>query len=128
MSSSKEQSGKNSKTQLDDQESKSRLEEIMSINVDNLREKQYKAFKKHVLVILDNISNIIRSDGDLEKVVEMLDRSPAGDGYGSDNNYIQFGFESQDESKRDMDIGDACRLLSELKGDKKTLKLPSDRF
>ena len=37
MSSSKEQSGKNSKTQLDDQESKSRLEEIMSINVDNLR-------------------------------------------------------------------------------------------
>ena len=104
------------------------LEEIMSINVDNLREKQYKAFKKHVLKILDKISNVIRNDGDLEEVVKMLDCSPAGDGYGTDNNYIQFGFESQDEHQRDMDIGDTCRLLSELRGDKKTLKLPVDKL
>lgn len=104
------------------------LSEIMSINVDNLREKQYQALKKHVVNILKKITDIVQNDGDLNKVTEMLAYSPAGDGYGLDNDYINFGFNSENEKLKYMDIGEVCHLLHSLKGEKGSLKLPSDRF
>lgn len=121
-------SNQNNQKNIKTDESSLALSEIMSINVDNLREKQYQALKKHVVEVLKKITDIIQNDGDLNKVVEMLAYSPAGDGYGCDNDYINFGIQSENENLKYMDIGDVCHLLHNLKDEKSSLNLPSDRF
>lgn len=103
---------KNNNNKSDDNQSA--LREIMSINVDNLREKQYQAFKAHVVGVLNKITRLIQND-DFNAVMEMTRHSAAGDGYGAENDYINFGFDSDRESMRKLDIAEACNILRTLK-------------
>lgn len=97
--------------------------QIMSINLDNLRDRQYKALKKHVLKILNSFTQIIERDGDLNELAHYLGFSRAGDGYGDDNHFIDFGYKEDDGTWHTMDIFDVLMLLHELSGNKSKLNI-----
>lgn len=67
------------------------------------------------MTVLKKITDIIQNDGDLEEIDKMITKSPAGDGYGCDNYFIDFGFDSEIERFQSMDISDVCHWLKELK-------------
>lgn len=75
------------------------IKEIMSIDVSNLKKKQKKVLEEHVCKVLMDTMALIKK-GDYDKVRECLAFSPSGDGYGSDNYYIDFGY---GEKSLDMD-------------------------
>lgn len=84
------------------------LDDIMSINVDNLKQKQLAALKAHVLAKLSQI-HILIGQNKFNEVKEYLIHSPAGDGYGDDNYYINFGWELNSNL-------DLCEVLEKMEG------------
>ena len=72
------------------------IDEIMKIDVSNLAETQFNALKKHVIEKLVKVADIINrsrpGDSVVDKVEKMVSFSPAGDGYGLDNHFIDFGY------------------------------------
>ena len=92
-------------------------EELLGINANNLRQKQYVAYKAHVLGILDEIRNTIRQDGDPNRLMKHVMYSPAGDGMGMDNHVINFGFgdSCHDEELRYIDFLEALIKLADLR-------------
>lgn len=91
------------------------IQEILSIDVDNLKDKQYKALKNHVTDVLNKFLHNLEND-DLKACFDMLDYSPAGDGYGCDNNFIDFKWESAPDVRDGYDIGVLLDMLAKLKG------------
>jgi hypothetical protein len=83
------------------------LEELMKIDINNLAQKQYKAYEQHVIDILDNIKKCI-----IEKRFNDIKtfESRLGDGYGDDNTCIDFGYKGMEE----MDISDVINKLKSL--------------
>ena len=71
------------------------LEEIMSIDINNLARRQYDAYRLYVIDILTKITNDIRNEKyDYIKVCN----SPAGDCHGTDTDNIDFeGYGCLDE-------------------------------
>ena len=93
---------------------------LLETDVDSLRRKQYEAYKEYVLSVLNLFVERISKDGNLAALVEdFTELSPAGDGQGEDNRYIDFGLSpscaEEDESLVHMDIADACALLMRLR-------------
>jgi homospermidine synthase len=84
------------------------IQEIMSVSVNNLAEKQYEAYKSHVLTVLAEVAGFIKQDR-YKDVEGRTFFSPAGDGYGSDNHCINFSWD-----EHDRDIVEACEKLSQL--------------
>lgn len=82
---------------------------IMDINIENLKEKQYEFLKEHTLNILEGIIDNLKNDkfNDIRKKMEF---SPTGDGYGSDNYYINFSY-----NETSMDLFDIINKMEELK-------------
>lgn len=82
------------------------IKELMSIDIDNLIETQHEGLKRYVVNRLKEITELIHLEM-YDKVDNKLDYSPSGDGYGCDNNYINFNY---DGCNRDI-----SEVLSELK-------------
>ena len=81
----------------------------------DLIEKKYKEkLKEEALNILKKIVKLIE-DNEFDKIEEMLKFSPAGDGYGCDNMYIDFSSLDPDERafgiKEINDIGSVIDIL-----------------
>lgn len=86
------------------------LEEVMNINVDNIRERQFSALKKHTLEVLDRVRRAIDA-GLWDEVDDMLFFSRAGDDYGSDNYCIDFGY---DTTSNPLDLHEVVFSLRRL--------------
>ena len=82
--------------------------ELVNLDIDSLEVAKFNAVKKSCLSILDNVASAIK-DNNFDIVDKMLEYSPAGDGYGSDNHYISFS-----EIDDNFDIHDVVELLQKL--------------
>lgn len=71
------------------------IKEIMEIDVKNLKQKQLDALKEHTLEILLNIVKLIKNN-EFDEVKNYLEFSPAGDGHGCDNYFINFKYADED--------------------------------
>lgn len=87
--------------------------DIMSVNINNLKQKQHDFIKKHTLDILAQVVANIKS-GDYVGAQEYLESSPSGDGYGCDNEYIDFTWEGAPDLPDGYDIGTMLGYLMEL--------------
>lgn len=72
---------------------------------------KFDKLKEGVLERLKEVVKIIERD-EYEKIKKLITESPAGDGYGCDNYYINFGHII---GKDDMDIEQITTLLATLK-------------
>ena len=89
------------------------IEELMSIDIDNLAQKQYDGLKEHLKGVLNKIITLLDQDK-LEEIEEMLVESPGGDCYGSDDHYINFSY--KENCEEDMywmldDLRDLRKIL-----------------
>ena len=100
---------------MKEDDSKISLAKLMSVDAKGLRLFQYESYKKHVLGIFSKISQIINDDGDITEIIKMVKLSPAGDGYGENDYFINFGIPHGDENFKRMNIMDACKLLLNLR-------------
>lgn len=82
---------------------------IMDINIENLKEKQYEFLKEHTLNILEGIIDDLNNDK-FDDIKKKMKFSPAGDGYGDNNYYINFSY-----NETSMDLFDIVNKMEELK-------------
>jgi hypothetical protein len=68
------------------------LKELMKVDVENLRLKQNEAIKEHIISTLHQVITLVSKDK-FKEVEQLLEHSPAGDGMGSENNFINFKFD-----------------------------------
>lgn len=85
--------------------------EIMTkkFNPRALAKEQYDAYRKYIVAKLDEVKTKILEE-EYAEIEGLTARSPAGDGYGCDNDFIDFGFD-----KEAMDISDASNYLAYLR-------------
>lgn len=86
------------------------IEELLATKPDTLADKQYKAVVSHVCKKLGDVSRLIK-EGKLDSVDLMCRHSPAGDGMGTDVDFIDFELGDPDGD----DIGYVIQLLKDLK-------------
>ena len=72
---------------------------------------KYNKLKEKSIELLEYITDLIKNDS-FTKISEYVAYSPAGDGYGCENNYINFGNIIGDG---DLDIVDLASMLEDLK-------------
>lgn len=89
--------------------------ELLSINADNLKQKQYDALKAHGIAVLQHIINLLKKDK-LDDIEPLLFYSPAGDDMGCDNNCIDFNWT---DSRDNTDISEFVSNLKHLQSKKK---------
>ena len=87
------------------------IKEILSLRPETLAEKQHAAFKKYVIDKIKTFNQLI-NDEKYQEAIGLLADSPSGDGYGSDNEYIEYLDFSETGHE---DIGDVLRRLETLK-------------
>lgn len=75
-----------------------------------LAEKQKKELKRLAIERLEKVKQLIQNE-ELKELKEMIVFSPAGDGYGCDNYFIDFGNEGDGG---DVDINDVIELIEEF--------------
>lgn len=90
--------------------------EIFKLDVRNLAAEQHKALDAHVKNIIKQVIDIIVEER-YDDIKKLCNWSPAGDGYGLDNYYVNFGLNDNDipERLRKLDIVQVCQLLKHLK-------------
>ena len=88
------------------------LENILNLDIKNLKREQYRALKKHTINRLEEIINYLKVD-DLEGVLNMMKYSPSGDEMGCDNYFINFSFK-EDYDENPMDLMDIIDLMKNL--------------
>lgn len=86
------------------------LENIMSITVENLAKTQHDALKQYTLNILNKVKQYIEDERYTE-IEDLTFESPAGDGWGLDNQVINFGYKECEE----LDITEIVWKLNNLK-------------
>jgi hypothetical protein len=84
---------------------------IMDIDVNNLKQKQYDYLKNHAINILAEIIDNLEHD-QLQAIQYKLKFSSSGDGWGQENYYINFGYKELDY----LDLHDIITKMAELKG------------
>jgi hypothetical protein len=82
---------------------------IMDLDVTNLANKQYEYLKKHSIKILETIIDNLNNDK-LQDIYDMLIFSSSGDGWGSENYYINFSYNNEP-----MDIEEIIHKMAKLK-------------
>lgn len=92
------------------------LAELLAIDTATLRQCQADALKRHIIEKLEKIIRLVKFNRFDEIKAETL-FSPAGDGYGCDNNYINFGIRELGEEWENLDIVEICERLQKLQGD-----------
>lgn len=81
------------------------IKKIMSVDIDNLIETQHEELKKYTIDRLQTVIELIHLEM-YDKVDKYLAHSPAGDGYGCNNDYINFNYDDEDR--------DIAMIVSEL--------------
>lgn len=99
---------------------KETLSEIMSINPENLQEQQANAMKGYLLDKLATMAELVHNNR-ISEAREMLVFSPAGDGYGNDNYYLDLDYTGNHDEG--FDISDALDIIMYLERKK---VLPSE--
>jgi len=85
------------------------LNDLMKLRPEDLAKKQHDTLKAVVIEKLENIVNIIAGER-YKEIGELCESSPAGDGYGRDNMYIDFSY-----NEYEADITDVVDKLMGLK-------------
>lgn len=88
-----------------------KLEQLLKTTPETLATEQYAALKEHVIKTLNTVLKAIDNDVGYSVIVKMTSDSPAGDGMGCDNSFINFGF-SEGEP---LDIMDVVSRLEKLR-------------
>ena len=78
---------------------------------------EYEEYKKAMLSILEKVTKAI-SEEDMATLDELCDWSPAGDGHGTDNNYISFSKIDNDDRTDGVDIVVALEKLKQYQNNK----------
>jgi hypothetical protein len=91
---------------------------LMSTKPEDLAELQYQQLNKHIIRILEQVTNYVRNES-YDEIKKMLSHSPAGDGYGLDNDFINFTYLDTES----MDILEVIEKLERLITLKKKVKL-----
>lgn len=100
------------------------LNEKEALMLKNIIIRYYSNKEIHDIVrdrVIDKLKDIIQDieNGKYQKVIKDLRESPAGDGWGKDNYYIDFSHITKDLiSNHIEDIGTALEFLKGLKNDK----------
>lgn len=92
------------------------LAELLAIDTTTLRQCQADALKRHIIEKLEKIIRLVKFNR-FDELKEVTRFSPAGDGWGCDNNYINFGIPELGEEWENLDIAEVCLKLQELQGD-----------
>lgn len=85
---------------------------ILDVDINTLQEEQLKELKRHIIEVLNNIAKAIEKE-DFKFIKDNMEFSPAGDGYGEDNHFIDFSWGGPT-----MDIGD---IVEKMEGLRKTI-------
>ena len=85
------------------------LKELMLTSPSSLAEVQLKSLKAHVIAVLKSAIKDINENRFIANSIP-ISHSPAGDGYGCENNFIDFGYDVNE-----MDISEALCELDRLK-------------
>lgn len=91
------------------------LADLLTIDTTTLRQRQADALKQHVIEKLEKVINLMKL-GQLDKVKEETAFSPAGDGWGVDNYFINFGISELGEKWEYLDIVEICNKIQALEG------------
>ena len=91
------------------------LKDLMNLNVSNLAKAQHEELKKHVIHVLEKVLDAVK-DEKYDDIKDMTFESPSGDGWGMDNDCINFSYSNGDK----MDVMEVVYELKRLKeiGDK----------
>ena len=92
------------------------LQELMDINANDLAKKQAEHLQAHIVETLQKTISLVEAH-DFEALKEKTVHSPAGDGYGCNNNFIDFSYYLNDDG---MDIIEITDLLKNLLATAKT--------
>lgn len=85
------------------------LNDILNLDIENLSNKQYDALKRHTIQKLEEVIGYLKLD-DLQGVYNMLQFSPDGDGWGSENYFIDFSYKEDS-----MDLNDILEIMAKLR-------------
>ena len=85
------------------------LNDILNLDIKNLSNKQYDALKKHTINKLEEVISYLKLD-DLQGVYNLLEFSADGDGWGSENYFINFSYKEEP-----MDLNDILHNMECLK-------------
>lgn len=89
------------------------LDDLLNIDIESLADAQYNALKKHVINKLNLIIELLEKD-DLQGVANLLKFSADGDGWGSENYFIDFSY----NDRYNRDLGDILEQMARLKNEK----------
>jgi hypothetical protein len=87
-----------------------KLEQLLKTTPETLALEQHAALKAHVITVLKSTTKAVEGEHYIA-VQKSTINSPAGDGYGCDNNFINFGY----DEKEPLDIYQLMERLIELK-------------
>lgn len=90
------------------------LNETFGVSMDEIHRIQYKTLHDGVIARLSEILKLMKGS-EYSKVIELTQNSPAGDGYGRDNRFIDFSHIYDPYRENALDIAEACEMLMELK-------------
>lgn len=82
---------------------------ILNVDINNLQEEQLKELKRHTVEVLHKIADAVEKE-DFKTIKGNMQFSPAGDGYGDENHFIDFSWGNQT-----MDIGDIVEKMENLR-------------
>ena len=88
------------------------IKEIMSIDVNNLKQKQFETMKKHILLKIKQVEDLIKANKFEELQTELV-FSPSGDAHGTDSHHVNFAYD--DNSDETLDLDDVLEILISLK-------------
>jgi hypothetical protein len=83
----------------------------MSTRPEDLAATQHEALKLHILETIEKVRDLIIADDYKEVMDNHMLFSPAGDGYGSDNYFINFDYSCH---KDGMDLYEVLGMLQDL--------------
>lgn len=78
---------------------------ILDVDIYNLQEEQLKELKRHTVEVLHKIAVAVEKE-DFKAIKDNMQFSPAGDGYGDENHFIDFSW-----SGPTMDIGEIVEKM-----------------
>lgn len=85
------------------------LSDLMETNIYSLAQRQYDALKANTLNKLALAYQLVKEDK-LDQIEALTHFSPAGDGYGADNDFINFGWNEE----YPKDIVEVTEILQDL--------------
>lgn len=89
------------------------LPQLLQTTPETLAAQQYRALKDHVINKLRTVINHIEKK-EYSQIEKLLGESPAGDGHGCNNSYIDFSDTGCGTPENGCDIGDVLDRLRQL--------------